>query len=79
MGRGKYAGVRDIFKGGGPVGSSIWNRYVGDNSPHGPGTGGFPAQGGPSDHRKTDVAASGWNFGVTNLGGGGAVGRFGGG
>ena len=53
----KHAGVRDIFQGGGSVGSSLWVRDVGDDPLCGTGPGGFPAQGGPSDHRNTTEEA----------------------
>ena len=45
-GRVKTAGARDVFQGGGSVGSSIWIRDMGYDQPHGTGTDGFPEQGG---------------------------------
>ena len=52
MGRVKHAGVGEIFQGGGSGGYSLLVRDVGDKLLHGPGPGGFPAQGGLPDHTK---------------------------
>ena len=77
-GTGKYAGVRDILKGGSSCGYSLWVGDVGDDPLHGPGPGDFPKQGGPSFNRKTSAPASGRNMGVTPLGGGDGGGNMGG-
>ena len=47
---------------------------MGDESLHGPGPGGFPEQGGLTDHRKVSVISSVCKLGVTSLGGGDAGG-----
>ena len=46
MGRGKHAGVGNVFQVGGSGGTSLLVEDVDDDSPYGPGPGGFPAQGG---------------------------------
>ena len=78
MVRGKHAGVRDIFQDSGSDGSSLWVRGLGDDPLHGPGPGGFPAQGGPQNHGKEFMEASEKKLVAPPLGGGDAVGGFGG-
>ena len=84
-GRGKHVGVRYIFQGCGSGGSYLWVRDTGDDPLHGLVPGGFPEQGGPSDHKKIDSVASGLKLveppfgggdGGVNMGGGFVVGGF---
>ena len=50
--------VGDIIQGSGSGGAYLRVVDVGDDPPHGPSPGRFPAQGVPMDHRKTSKAAS---------------------
>ena len=56
-----------IFKGGGSVGASLHIEDVGDDPPHGPGSGGLSAQGVQGNQRYTAIVASIWKLGVTPL------------
>ena len=55
MGRGRHAGVWEIFQGSGSVGSSLWDRHVGYDPLHGPGPVGFPEKIHPTYHKKVDI------------------------
>ena len=78
-GRGKHVGVRYIFQGCGSGGSYLWVRDAGDDPLHGLVPGGFPEQGGPSDHKKIDAVASGLKLVAPPFGGGGGGVNVGGG
>ena len=75
--RGKPMGVRDFLQGGGSGSASLWIGYMGDEPLYGLGPGGFPSQGGQDNHSDKSLVASGWNLGVTYIGGGGMVGGVG--
>ena len=66
-GRGKHTGVRDIFQGGGSGDSYLWVGDMGDETPHGPGPGDFPEQGGLMDHINTAMVALGRKLRVPPL------------
>ena len=76
-GRGKHTGVRDIFQGGGSGDSYLWVGDMGDETPHGPGPGDFPEQGGLMDHINTAMVALGRKLRVPPLGGGDGGGNVG--
>ena len=82
-GRGKHAGVGDIFQDVGSGSSSLWIGELSDDPPHGLVPGDLSEQVGLSGYRKKSVAALGRNLVVTPLeggdGGGNLVCGFGGG